>query len=64
LKEEKNKGEVKEIRMIPRSNTKPSEFLVEYGSGELKVFQIIELMVAHPIELVKYLEEGKNGYFS
>lgn len=50
--------------MIPRTLTKPSEFLVEYGTGELKVFQIIELMIAHPMELVKHLEEGKSVYFS
>jgi hypothetical protein len=50
--------------MIPRTSVKPSEFLVEYGSGQLKVFQIIDLMIAHPMELAKYLEEGRNGYCS
>ncbi len=46
--EERKKTEIKEIRLIPRTNVKSSEYLVEYGSGQLKVFQIIDLMIAHP----------------
>lgn len=42
--------------MLENACGKIGEYLVEFGSGEIKILKTIDLMVASPLEFSEYLE--------
>ncbi len=45
------------IRMLENQPNKLAQYLVQYDSGELKIFKTTELIVSHPIEFAEYLDK-------
>lgn len=53
---EESPNTITDIRMLENVANKTGEYLVQYGSGGMKIFKTMELMIANPIKFAEYLE--------
>lgn len=56
LAEEKQQHVPIKIQRLESIPNEPAEYILEYGSGVLRRFKILELMKAYPLEFASYLE--------
>lgn len=56
LAEEKYQHVPIKIRRLENIPNEPAEYILEYGSGVLRRFKILELMKTYPLEFASYLE--------
>lgn len=58
--EEKYQHLPAKIRRLENTPNEPAEYILEYGSGVLRRFKILELIKTYPLEFASYLEARHN----